>query len=182
MDRVIIFALLALTVVAVSRRTMFDVRSHGFYRMVSWLCIAWLLAANCRVWFDYPFSVRQLFSWAFLIISVYLVVAGVIMLKKTGKPQNTRDEKSLYNFERTTELIDRGIFRYIRHPLYSSLIFLTWGICFKNPAPELLLISLLSTISLYLTAKFDEKECIAYFGNKYVEYVKKSKRFIPFVF
>ena len=93
-----------------------------------------------------------------------------------------RNEKSLYQFEQTTELVDKGIFKYIRHPLYSSLLFLTWGIFLKNPAPVLFYISLLSTIFLYLTAIFDEKECILFFGDKYKEYMKRSKRFIPYIF
>ena len=36
-------------------------------------------------------------------------------------------------------------------------------------------------IVLYLTAIFDEKECMDYFGEKYKEYMKRSKMFIPFL-
>ena len=49
-------------------------------------------------------------------------------MKRIGKPDKKRNTKNLYQFEQTTELVDKGIFKYIRHPLYSSLIFLTWGI------------------------------------------------------
>ena len=90
-------------------------------------------------------------------------------MKKTGKPATDRKEETLYKFERTTELIDTGIFKYIRHPLYSSLLFLTWGIFLKSTSMELMIVSLLSTLFLYLTAIFDEKECIDYFGDKYIE-------------
>ena len=111
-----------------------------------------------------------------------MVLAGVILIKKLGKPQNNRHEKSLYNLERTTKLVDKGIFKYIRHPLYSSLMFLTWGIFLKNPTIDLTLVSMLSTTFLFLTAIVEEKECIEYFGNKYVEYMKRSKRFLPFIY
>jgi protein-S-isoprenylcysteine O-methyltransferase Ste14 len=103
-------------------------------------------------------------------------------MKKTGKAERNRNGETLYQFERTTELIDTGIFKYIRHPLYSSLLFLTWGIFLKNTSTELLIVSVLSTIFLYLTAIFDEKECIEYFGDRYIEYMKGSKRFIPYIF
>ena len=102
-------------------------------------------------------------------------------MKKHGNPKTDRAEKTLYSFEKTTVLIDNGIFKYIRHPLYSSLLFLTWGIYLKNSTYPLLLVTLLSTLFLYLTAKFDEKECMNYFGLKYRDYMKRSKRFIPFV-
>ena len=182
MEKIIVFVILSILVTIVSWRTLFNVKSHGFYRFISWLCIAWLLAANYVYWINDPFSARQIISWVFLVISGYLVIAGVIHMKKTGKPKIDRNEKTLYRFEQTTELVDTGIFKYIRHPLYSSLIFLTWGIFFKSPAFELLIISLLSTIFLYFTAISDEKECIAFFGVKYTEYMKRSKRFIPFIF
>jgi protein-S-isoprenylcysteine O-methyltransferase Ste14 len=105
----------------------------------------------------------------------------IILLKKKGKPEKIRNEKTLYQFEKTTELIDTGIFKYIRHPLYSSLIFLTWGIYLKNPVVDLLIVSMVSTLFLYLTAIFDEKECIQFFGDTYKEYMKRSKMFIPFL-
>jgi protein-S-isoprenylcysteine O-methyltransferase Ste14 len=78
-------------------------------------------------------------------------------------------------------LIDKGIFKYIRHPLYSSLLFLTWGIFLKNTTDLLLFITVLSSAFLYLTAIFEEKECIKFFGEKYSEYMKRSKMFIPFI-
>jgi len=117
----------------------------------------------------------------FLLFSGYLVIAGVILMKKKGKPRKDRDEKMLYHFEKTSELVDVGIFKFIRHPLYSSLLFLTWGIYFKDASGFLLIVAFLSTTSLFLTAKAEEKECIKHFGAKYNEYMKRSKMFIPFI-
>ncbi len=102
-------------------------------------------------------------------------------MKKMGKQEKNLNRTTLYQFEQTTELIENGIFHYIRHPLYSSLIFLTWGIFLKNPTFELVIVTMLSTVFLYFTAIYDEKECIGYFGDKYIDYMKRSKRFIPFV-
>ena len=181
MDKVIIFLTLSVPIIIISWRTMFNIKNHGFYRFFSWECIIWLLATNYKYWFDNPFSINQIFSWILLIISGYLVVIGVILIKKIGTPKRDRNEKTLYQIEQTTDLIDTGIYKYIRHPLYSSLLFLTWGILLKNITFELLLIAVLSTVFLYLTAIFEEKECIIFFGDKYTEYMKKSKRFIPYI-
>lgn len=181
MDRIIIFVILSIPIIIVSWRTLFNIKSHGFFRFFSWESIIWLFATNYKYWFDDPFSINQIFSWIFLIASGYLVTVGVILMKKVGKQGNNRNEKTLYQFEKTTELIEQGIFKYIRHPLYSSLLFLTWGIFLKNFSIELLFVSMLSTVFLYLTAIFDEKECIDFFGDKYIEYMKKSKRFIPYI-
>ncbi len=182
MDRIIIFVVLSILIIIVSWRTLPNYKTHGFYRFMSWECIAWLISSNYKGWFIDPFSIQQIFSWIFLIISGYLIIAGVILMKRIGKPDKNRDKKTLYEFEQTTQLVDKGIFKYIRHPLYSSLLFLTWGILLKNPTLGLSIVSLISTLFLYFTAINDEKECKEFFGDKYVDYMKRSKRFIPYIF
>jgi len=182
MSKLIIFGILSLAIVLISWRTLFNTKSHGFYRFFGWECMAWLFAANYKWWFVNPFSINQLISWTLLIYSAYLVIAGLLLIKNVGKPSHIRDEKNLFGFEKTTELIDTGVFKHTRHPLYASLIFLTWGICLKNPTIELSVIAYTATVLLYITSQYDEKECIQYFGDKYKEYMKHTKMFIPFIF
>ncbi len=62
-----------------------------------------------------------------------MMIAGVLLLRRARNPGIVRVDDKLFKFEKTTELVTTGIFKYIRHPLYSSLIFLTWGIYFKHP-------------------------------------------------
>ena len=181
MAKMIAFCILSIPLVLISWRTLFSPKSHGFYRFFSWESILWLGLSNIPYWFDDPFTVPHLFSWVLLFIALYLVIAGVILLKKKGTPIRDRDENGLYSFEKTSVLIDTGIYKYIRHPLYSSLIFLTWGIFLKQVTLSLFLISLISTLCLHQTAIFDEKECLEYFGDKYKRYMKQTRRFIPFV-
>lgn len=181
MEKLILFGILSVPVIWISWRTLFGVRSHGFYRFVSWECILWLFVSNFRHWFEHPFSLRQIFSWTFLVASAWLVIAGVVVMRKRGKTTAERKDENLYRFEKTSQLVDTGIFRYIRHPLYSSLLFLTWGILLKNVTLELLIVSVCSTLALLITSLYDEKECMAYFGEPYTAYMKRSKRFIPFL-
>lgn len=181
MDKILIFIALSIILVIASWRTLFDIKKHGFYRFFGWECMAWLFASVYKHWFSTPFSLPQVLSWILLLIAVYMVIAGAFTLFREGKPGREREEKNLYGFEKTTRLVDTGIFRYIRHPLYSSLIFLTWGIYLKGPSVELTLIAVMATLFLVITALYDENECIAYFGKSYTEYMKRSKRFIPFL-
>lgn len=181
MERLIVFGLLSIPLLILSWRTLFDIRSHGFYRFFSWEGILWLFISNREFWFHDPFSIKQVFSWLFLIISAYLVIAGSFFLKNNGKSISARIDNTLFQFEKTSALVETGIFRYIRHPMYASLLFLTWGIFLKNTTLTLSIVSLLSSVLLYLTALSDEKECIRFFGNEYLEYMKRSRRFIPFL-
>jgi protein-S-isoprenylcysteine O-methyltransferase Ste14 len=182
MGKLILFIILSIPVVIISWNPLRQFKSHGFYRFFSWECIIWLLASNYRFWFDNPFGTVQIFSWILLIASIYPLIAGIIQIKKVGKPHSEREETGLYKFEKTTELVDTGIYKHIRHPLYASLLLLTWGIFLKNVTLLLFIISLLSSIFLYLTAKADERECIKYFGHTYKEYMRRSKMFAPFIF
>jgi protein-S-isoprenylcysteine O-methyltransferase Ste14 len=178
----ILFGILSIPIIFLSRHNLFNVRSHGFYRFLSWECILWLFAANYKYWFDNPREIHQQISWILLILSAVIVFAGVQKMKQAGKAHKSRQDDGLYTFEKTTELVDTGIFRYIRHPLYASLICLTWGSFFKHITVMLFLVSVLSSVFLYITARYDEKECTAYFGDKYTNYMNRSKMFIPYVF
>jgi len=86
----------------------------------------------------------------------------------------------------TVEFMAPGSFSpltdYIRHPLYSSLLFLAWGIFFKIPSWSGALLALMATLFLFATARADEAECIRFFGPAYEKYMKKTKRFVPFLF
>jgi len=181
MDKVILFITLSLPVIYLSKRSLFDIKSHGFPRFFSWECIIALFVANYKFWFVEPLSAHQVISWFLLVIAAYMVVAGVVLLRRASKPGVVRVDEKLFKFEKTTELVTTGIFKYIRHPLYSSLLFLTWGIYLKHPTIIMAFVALLSSGLLWFTAVGDEKECTAYFGDSYSDYMKGTKRFIPFV-
>ena len=181
MAKLMVFVVLSIPIIFVSWRSLMSMKNHGFYRFFSWECILWLTISNFNFWFENPFGLLQIISWVLLVLSAWIVISGGISLIKKGKPHKSKEREALFQFEKTTELIDTGIFKYIRHPLYGSLILLTWGIFLKNVTILLFIISLISTIFLYVTALFDEKECILYFGRKYRDYMKRSKMFIPFL-
>ncbi len=181
MNRIILFLVLSIPVYYISRKSLSRPGSHGFYRFLAWECMLWLAISNVRFWFAESFSLPQLISWICLLYAIYPVTAGFIELKKKGNADETRDD-TLHGFEKTKDLVDTGIFRLIRHPLYSSLLFLTWGILLKNITFPLVIIALLSTLFLFATALAEEKENIAYFGDQYREYMKRTKMFIPWIF
>ena len=183
MIRYFVFAIGSVFLVYVSRKTLFRAHSHGSYRFFAWECILALVVLNFPHWTTNPLSPHQLISWLFLLISIFLVIHGVRLLKLVGKPDENRPDTELLSFEKTTTLVTVGAYKYIRHPLYSSLLFLAWGVFFKQPAslPGLLL-ALTASFFLLLTAKSDESECLLHFGEAYKAYMLGTKRFIPFLF
>ena len=181
MDKVISFIALSLPVIFFSKQSLFEPHSHGFTRFFSWECIIILFVVNYTKWFAEPFSANQVVSWLLLIISLWFLIESVVRLRRAKKPGVVRVDEKLFKFEKTTELVTSGIYRFIRHPMYSSLLFLTWGIWFKQPLWYTLPVALLSSWLLWLTAWRDEKECQAFFGERYCSYMKGTKRLIPFI-
>jgi len=178
----VILLLLSAAIAWVSRASLRHIRSHGFYRFLAWETIAALIALNLRQWFVDPFSPRQLASWALLVASLVLAVHGFWLLSQMGRPDSGRDDPALVGLEKTTKLVTVGAYRYIRHPLYSSLLFLTWGAFLKDLSWLGLALALLSSLFLTLTAKIEEVENARYFGAAYQSYMRTTKMFIPFLF
>lgn len=178
--RLVLFIAITVVVTVISRRTILNFSSHGFYRFLAWEAIAALIIWNMPYWFAEPFSGKQLISWILLIASLCVLWQGVSRLQ-AAKRTSSRKESKLYAFECTAELVTTGIYHYIRHPLYASLIYLAWGAFLKNISWISAILILLATVSLIATALADENECIQYFGDQYKKYMKGTKRFIPFV-
>jgi protein-S-isoprenylcysteine O-methyltransferase Ste14 len=179
--KVVLFVVISAILIYFSRSSLRNPQSHGFYRFLAWEGLIAVVLLNVDSWFTNPFSVFQIISWFLLIISAYLIIQGIILLRVIGGPNETRQDSSLVGFEKTTQLVVVGVYRYIRHPFYSSLLFLCWGAFFKSISWAGLMLSLAATLFLILTAKVEEKENMRYFGSKYKAYIKKTKMFIPFV-
>jgi protein-S-isoprenylcysteine O-methyltransferase Ste14 len=177
-----IFVVASTGIVYVSRASLLKPRSHGFYRFFAWELLVALFLLNMRKWFVDPFSFYQIFSWVLLLGSLFPVIQGMDLLRRRGKPDEARDDTPLIGMEKTTVLVTEGIYRYIRHPLYSSLFFLGWGIFFKAPSWVGGVVAVAVTIFLVLTARVEEGENVRYFGSAYQAYMKRTKMFVPFLF
>ena len=76
-----------------------------------------------------------------------------------------------------------GFYKYLRHPSYSAslLSFIGFGVTLNN------LISLALVTALILTAfiiriNIEEKVLLKHFGSMYSDYIKTTKRIIPFIY
>lgn len=180
--KLILFILASGGIVWVSWASLRDARTHGFYRFFAWEAILILFLLNVNYWVDDPFGLRQLVAWLFLIVSLILILQGVRLFRGQGKLDPDRTDPALLGIEKTTELVTTGIYRTIRHPFYSSLLFLGWGIFLKHLSWAGGLLVVVTTILLVVTARKEEKENITYFGDAYRAYMKRTKMFVPFVF
>jgi protein-S-isoprenylcysteine O-methyltransferase Ste14 len=179
--KTIIFIIATIILIFLLRKSLKNIHSHGFYRFFAFEFIIILFLMNIEFWFTSPFSFNQIISWILLISSGYFVIEGYRLLSSRGKPDKSRPDENLYKLEKTTKLVTEGIYNYVRHPLYGSLLFLAWGIFFKSFSIVGFLLAISTCLFLFLTAKIEEKENSDYFGEEYRSYLQRTKMFIPYI-
>jgi len=179
--RVILFSLGTLFFVCFSRRALRNPRAHGFYRFFVFEGLLLLLLLNQPYWFYRPLSLRQLFSWFLLGSSIFLVVKSFKLLKQCGGQAERAAMPENHAFENTVHLVETGLYRYIRHPMYSSLLFLGWGAFFKHIT--FLTFALIGVVSIliFIVARVEEIENLDFFGADYGDYRQRTKMFIPYL-
>ncbi|MBN2463235.1 MAG: DUF1295 domain-containing protein [Dehalococcoidia bacterium] len=172
--KLFILAVVSVGIFVVSWQSLRNPRSHGFYRFFAFESILILILLNLEHWLSDPFSAYQIVSWFLLLCSIVLAAHGFYLLYAIGKPKS--------GIESTTTLVLVGAFKYIRHPLYSSLLFLVWGVFFKDVSILGGVLTAAATAFLIVTAKLEEVENIRKFGAEYAAYMKSTRMFIPFLF
>ena len=81
----------------------------------------------------------------------------------------------------TGSLVKKGVYKYIRHPQYTGLLLLSFGMMAEwATLPMLILYPVM--IGMYVRlAKKEEKDMLFEFGKQYKEYMNTTKMFIPFI-
>ena len=96
------------------------------------------------------------------------------MLNRIGKPSGS--------FENTTAVVRQVAFRFIRHPLYASLLLFVWGAFLKQPSLMGSSLAVATSAFLTITARVEEAENLGRFGADYAAYMETTRMFIPFLF
>ena len=169
------FVVLTLLAVVASVHSWRTKQAYGFFRFLAFETLAILIVWNVDRWFHDPYSIPQIISWTLFVVVTVLAIHGVHLLRVVG-----RSESRI--MEDTQSVVEVGAYRYIRHPLYSSLVLFGWGVFLKGLDIPSAALALASTAFFVATARYEEKFNIEHFGPAYSDYMKRSKMFIPFLF
>ena len=173
MVRLTIFLVLSISLVVWSWKSLRNRQVHGFYRFFAFESVLALIMVNAKVWFIEPFSIIQVVSWILLLTSILMATQGFYLLHTVGSPKQ--------GIEDTTILVNTGIYKYVRHPLYGSLIVLACGALLKDISFLAASLAILVVGFSVATALVEEKENLARFGDDYATYMKSTKRFLLFI-
>jgi protein-S-isoprenylcysteine O-methyltransferase Ste14 len=81
------------------------------------------------------------------------------------------------------KLKTNGFYKYIRHPSYAAslLSFIGFGLSYNNWVSLIILVVIIS-IAFLIRIKTEEKVLINFFGAEYLNYLKNTKKLIPFIY
>ncbi|AIC48159.1 methyltransferase family protein [Rhodoluna lacicola] len=75
-------------------------------------------------------------------------------------------------------LIETGLYKYVRHPIYTGLLLATLGSCVQSMAVVKFFFWFLLLALLIYKARFEEKLLAAKYST-YTDYMKRTGRFVP---
>jgi protein-S-isoprenylcysteine O-methyltransferase Ste14 len=146
-------------------------RGHLFIEVLSrvlWVLEGMLLFAG-QYYYHEPPVLKE---------SPYLLLSGTILLI-SGLSGWAHVVYSMRRAFFTKELIRKGLFRYVRHPMYVCiyLMLLGLGILFFSWVWMLILIAYIPV--WYLVCRLEEKQMTEIWGQRYLDYKRDAGMFLP---
>ena len=147
-----------------------------FWRLVVLAIVVVLSRGLAQGWIPRPTP----FPYAVQLVGVPLVIAGIafaIWARLTlgsnwGMPMTLRENP---------ELVTGGPYAFVRHPIYTGIIFAMLGTALTFGAWWFTVLIIAFGYFLISTAQ-EEKDMVQHFPDTYPAYVARTKRLIPFVF
>jgi len=80
-------------------------------------------------------------------------------------------------------VIEEGVYRWVRHPSYTGgmLMYVGTGLALTNWL-SVLVITLAGSAAYFYRVRVEERALKENLGGRYQEYMRRTKRFVPFVF
>lgn len=78
-------------------------------------------------------------------------------------------------------LVTTGPYRYWRHPIYASIIYFVWAGQVEMPTVVSVSLALAVTAGLLMRMVLEEQFLVTAYPE-YLEYMRRAKRLVPFVF
>jgi methanethiol S-methyltransferase len=162
------------------RRTLGDTGMRYFrlaynvFSIISFAPILWLMVVlPDRVLYQIPAP------WIFLSLAgqfaaVVLLVVGVLQTD----PLSFVGLRQLYEGEkRSSQLVTRGLYRWVRHPLYTAGLLFIWltPVMTQNT----LVVIIAASVYIVVGAFYEERKLEREFGAAYSEYKSKTPMLIP---
>ncbi len=147
---------------------------YNLFSALSFLPVLWLAAM---------LPDRDLYRisppWLYLTLAGQLLAAAFLMigLLQTDPLSFIGLRQLIEGEERPAPLVVRGLYRWVRHPLYTAGLLFIW----LTPVMTLNLLTLCAAATIYIMvgAYFEERKLLREYGAAYAEYQASTPMLIP---
>lgn len=115
----------------------------------------------------------EFIKYTFLAISILgglILILALLQLNINLSPFPTPKSNA--------ELIQSGLYKYIRHPIYTGILLMLFGYGFYKNSIFKIAVTLLLLLLFYFKSSYEEERLISAYKN-YIQYRKKTGRFLP---
>jgi protein-S-isoprenylcysteine O-methyltransferase Ste14 len=148
---------------------------------VLWLVIMVSVTAGVFVTMNWP-AVALPHGKMFSDAGVFLFVAGLV-LRWWAIITLGRFFTVDVTIEKDHELVERGPFRVVRHPSYTGVLLAFVGFALTLHNWAALLVMLLPIFAAFIRRmNVEEEALLRALGSRYADYMRRTKRLVPFVY
>ena len=115
----------------------------------------------------------------FKVMGLLLAGSGIVVVKIAFKSYDTKAFLGLGSLEGEQIFQTSGLLRSVRHPLYSGSILVLIGYVLFDPKISTIISVALMILYFVIGIQFEEKKLIKEFGDKYLDYTRKTPMLIP---
>ena len=117
-----------------------------------------------------PWNYLMLAGQALSVLLLFVAVAQTDILSFAGLRQVVKEEK-------TGSLVTTGLYRSVRHPLYTFSLLILW----LSPSMSLNSFTVCSALTIYVLIGiiFEERKLLREFGQAYAEYKSSTPMLLP---
>lgn len=159
---------------------MFKAKKADWYFIVLTLLV-WISGLIVTAW-DFIQIQKATYAFTLLnLVGLVLTLAGVVIWFRARWVLGRYYSIVLMTLKEH-KLVKNDIYKSIRHPIYSGKLLLWPGVPLSLSSLYGFLVMLLLIPCLVYRIRIEEKMLIEKFGNEYIEYMKDSKKLIPYIY
>lgn len=154
----------------VLQRFLFAGMSGWLLLMLGWgIAVASQNPATLGIWEAAPSWLRAI-GWALIASGLALLVTAQAQMGASWR---------IGIDSRPTALITHGLYAAVRNPIYSAMSLMMLGLCAVTPALATIGAWLVTTITVAIQTRREERHLLALHGAQFRAYASKVGRFVP---
>ncbi|MBV8327065.1 isoprenylcysteine carboxylmethyltransferase family protein [Chryseobacterium sp.] len=147
---------------------------------ILWVAIPFSIGASVIISYNTHFPILK--GNRILYVGEFLIILGIvfrfIIIRSLGK-YFTVD----VTIKQDHKIKKEGFYKYLRHPSYAFSLVTSLGLgLYLNNWLSLLFAFVPPFLAFAYRIKIEEQALVERFGNEYIEYRKKTKKLIPFIY